>query len=283
MRIRPVLAATTAVLFAALGVLSATAASAATIDGHELLPLSIVPVTSPARVNTTLVTMADPGDCPTGSVSVGSLSLPGGELTKSSWLSYGLTKNLGSSDRWLDGIFAGNQIPGGTVTGSAWSIYLTSYDTAYSASISCWDPEITAVTPGTPVYLATVKKMSQAEAEVFFPPPANSKGYYTIVPIVVSPAHPVNVAVTPAIHNLTVSWDAMTAVPAVTGYKISVTAGGVPLARSPFTVAATDTSAVIRLLKASTEYEVTVVATNSAGDSLPSTSVTSTTLPGVWF
>jgi Fibronectin type III domain len=277
MRLRPVYAATTAVLFAAMGALSAMPASAATMDGHELLPLSIVPVTTPAKVNSTTVTMADPGDCPTGSVSVASISLPGGELTKSSWVSYGLTHNLGYSDRWLNAIFGGSQIPGGTLPGSPWSVYLMSYDASYSASISCWDPEITAVTPGTPVYLATVKKLSEAEAVAA----GVAKGYYTIVPIVVSPAHPVNVAVTPAIHNLTVSWDAVTADPAVTGYKISVTAGGVPLARSPFTVAATDTSAVIRFLKANTQYEVTVVATNSAGDSLPSTSVTSTTLPRV--
>jgi hypothetical protein len=261
-----------------MGVLSATAASAATIDGHELLPLSIVPASTPSRVNSTLVTMADPGDCPTGSVSVASLSLPGGELTPSSWISYGLTNNLGMSDRWLDGIFAGNQIPGGTLPGSPWNVYLLSYDASYSATVSCWDPALTAVTPGTPVYMTTVKKLSQAEAEAFFPPPANSMGYYTIVPIVVAPAHPVNVAVTPAGHRLTVSWDAVTADPAVTGYKVSVTAGGVAVHGSPFSVPATGTSAVIRDLKSSTQYVVTVVATNSAGDSMASTPVTSTTL-----
>lgn len=91
-----------------------------------------------------------------------------------------------------------------------------------------------------------------------------------------APSVPTNVIVTPGQASLTVSWNAVTATPAVTGYQIAVTAGGTPVTGSPFSAGAGDTSAVISGLTGGTEYSVTVTAINSVGSSAPSAPVTGT-------
>jgi Fibronectin type III domain len=307
MRIRRRLAAGTALVFAALAVLSpAPAASALTIDGHQVLPLEIIPSTpAPWRANgSTPVMVTDPGDCPAGSKSLSAITLPGdelagpdgripgtvgpaGELHK--WFGWGSTNNLG-----IDGTagiltaFAGGNLPDGNATGSAYKNALMAYDTKYSLSISCWTEDNTTTTytytsvPGTPVWMTSMKKISKAESIVLFPGvPAGSAGYYTLEPVVTQsvPAVPAGVTATPTPGALTASWDAVTADPAVTAYKVSVTAGGTPVSGSPFTAAATATSLVVPALSSSTAYAVSVVATNSLGDSPASTTATATPLP----
>jgi hypothetical protein len=157
-----------------------------------------------------------------------------------------------------------------------------SYDVSYSFSVSCWNAEVVqdgvgVQTPGTPVYLTTVKKISLAESQVLYGA-AGKVGYYRIVPLQVvtesAPAAPAGVTATATEGALTANWGAVSATPAVTGYKVYVTAGGTPIAGSPFTAAATAISLSVPGLSAGTTYTVSVSATNSVGDSPASTTAT---------
>jgi hypothetical protein len=296
MRIRRRLAAGTAVVFAALGVLSpAPVASAATIGvGHELLPLSITTNTDPARYNE-VVNAITPPACPAGSVQMRALSLPGDELTPTKWVTWGQTRlpnaatgavvldptDLSIDSLWFSAL-SGYNSGGSKGAGSPWLLAWGSYDVSYSFSVSCWNAEVVqdgvgVQTPGTPVYLTTVKKISLAESQVLYGA-AGKVGYYRIVPLQVvtesAPAAPAGVTATATEGALTANWGAVSATPAVTGYKVYVTAGGTPIAGSPFTAAATAISLSVPGLSAGTTYTVSVSATNSVGDSPASTTAT---------
>jgi Fibronectin type III domain len=285
MRIRPVHAATTAVLFAALAVLSAPAASAVTIDGHEMLPLSVVGPTANSNivnyVDYEAVTIADPGDCPTGSDSVLILSLPGQYNKPGGKIA---TRPMDNG-----GIIAGNNMGIGRLLvaepgmAGALDTFKRSHDTYYWLSISCWTNPTTEA-PGAPVWLTTLKKLSLAEEAAAHLDSQNSGGAYMIIPFVVPPAQtapaaPVRVVVTPGVESLTASWPTVYADPAVTGYQVSVTAGGAPIDGSPFPADATATSTVVDGLTGRTAYTVTVKATNSVGDGAASPPATVTALP----
>jgi hypothetical protein len=100
---------------------------------------------------------------------------------------------------------------------------------------------------------------------------------------------PAGVTVTAGYGSLTVSWGAVTADPAVTGYKVEVKAYGVsggtmawlPVTGSPFAAEATATTYQVVGLELNTSYQVIVNATNSAGDSLSNTVKSAKTLAAV--
>jgi Fibronectin type III domain len=96
------------------------------------------------------------------------------------------------------------------------------------------------------------------------------------------PVRPVGVKVTPAYSSLVVSWGAVTADPAVTGYKVQVL-GSPKITGSPFAAGATATSAVVSGLEPATTYTVSVSATNSLADSPYSMSATAKTLATIKY
>jgi Fibronectin type III domain len=313
MRIRRRLAAGTAVVFAALAVLSsAPAASAETIDGHEVLPLQVIPVgPSPGAAGglavwnmaTNPVAITKPGDCPVDSSARAYISLPGDELAgpvsrngtffagqeQHRWLllkAYDLGSSVtptGDGMRGLSyaGAFGNIIAPDGVAAGTQYDKFLNGYDTTYSLSWSCWRREgaYDVPTPGAPLWKTSMKKISLAESKTLFPAvTAGTPGYYTLTQHQSPPSTPTNVKATRTPSALKASWGAVTAFPALTAYKVHVTAGGTPVTGSPFTAAATATSLEVPGLSVTTAYSVSVVASNALGDGPVSATSTDTPL-----
>ncbi|GII56956.1 hypothetical protein Pth03_53450 [Planotetraspora thailandica] len=270
-----------AMVAAALGVATLVVASPAyadPIEGHEIRQFQITPQTSPLRVNSTPITIVDPEACASGTAYV-ALTRPGNELTPSKWIRFS-TDQHATSDSSLRN-YTGASSVADTNESNA---FLLEYGTSWSVVRSCWTsgsfttpPSEGTLAPGSPVYMVTVKKLTEAEAAAHLGGTA-APAWATLVPVVGSeeavPTAPTRVTVAPGDQSLAVSWDAVTANPAVSGYKIAVTAGGTPVAGSPFAAGAGETRAVINGLAAGTQYTVTVTATNSLGDGPASASVT---------
>ncbi|GII56958.1 hypothetical protein Pth03_53470 [Planotetraspora thailandica] len=272
-----------AMVAAALGVATVMAASPAYADpitGHEIRQFQITPQTSPLRLTSTPITIVDPDACASGKAFV-ALTRPGDELTPNKWIRYSFDQHA-TSDSSLRN-YTGLSL---VVNVDESNLFLTEYGSSWSVVRSCWTTGDGAVLPtegslaaGSPVYMVTVKKLTEAEAAAHLGGTA-APAWATLVPVggpvQAVPTAPTGVTVTPGQGSLAVSWDAVTANPAVSGYKIAVTAGGTPVAGSPFTAGAGDTRAVISGLTDGTEYTVKVTATNSLGDGPASAAVTGT-------
>jgi hypothetical protein len=121
-------------------------------------------------------------------------------------------------------------------------------------------------------YAVTVK----ATNSIGDSPASNSVTSPTVAP----PARPAvtNLVATPGIEQVGITWTAPTG-PAPTGYSIAVTAGGTPIAGSPFTAAAGATSFTRAGLTAGTAYVFTVTPTHDA----PFVAGSASTAPSVPF